>query len=64
MNDQTKSLKVKIDTFLLAREMEGKEVEDELRRHEGVHQLPITVTIITRVTSNCSHNHNHYKSKH
>ena len=51
MNGQTRSLKIKNDNFLYAREMKDKEVEYEPRRHEGIHQLLATATIITRVTS-------------
>jgi hypothetical protein len=36
--------------------MEDKEVEDELGCQEGVYQLPVTATILTRVTGNRSHN--------
>jgi hypothetical protein len=50
-NSQTRSLKVKNDNFLYAREMQGKEVEDEPRHHEGIHQLLVAATIITRVTT-------------
>jgi hypothetical protein len=64
MNSQTRSLKVKNDNFLYAREMKGKEVENGPGRHESIHQLLVATTIITRVTTRqhssitSSHNHN------
>jgi hypothetical protein len=46
-----KKSKIEKRHFLIAREMEGKEIEDEPRRHKGIHQLLVTATIITRVTA-------------
>ena len=44
--------------------MEDKEIDDESGHHKCVHQLLVTATIITRVTSTCIHNHDRYKSNH